>query len=123
MEYLEAAETYLNQLEARIAALEKAVQEKDLVIERLYAEIPGSKRKIERLQKHTNLAAPKWPGNKVRETFVNFFISKHAHTHWPSSPSVPENDPTLMFANAGMNQYKPIFLGNFFIFFDFCYRH
>ncbi|KAK1366322.1 Alanine--tRNA ligase [Heracleum sosnowskyi] len=52
----------------------------------------------------------KWPANKVRDTFIEFFESKN-HVNWKSSPVVPHNDPTLLFANAGMNQYKPIFLG------------
>ncbi|KAL8095523.1 hypothetical protein AgCh_036814 [Apium graveolens] len=52
----------------------------------------------------------KWPANKVRETFIKFFEEKK-HVNWKSSPVVPHNDPTLLFANAGMNQYKPIFLG------------
>ncbi|KAH6830422.1 Alanyl-tRNA synthetase [Perilla frutescens var. hirtella] len=51
-----------------------------------------------------------WPSKKVRETFFKFFEDK-AHVNWISSPVVPHNDPTLLFANAGMNQFKPIFLG------------
>lgn len=51
-----------------------------------------------------------WPAAKVRSTFLDLFKQKD-HKFVPSSSVVPHNDPTLLFANAGMNQYKPIFLG------------
>jgi len=48
---------------------------------------------------------------QIRQTFLDFFASK-AHAIVPSAPMVVKNDPTLMFTNAGMNQFKDIFLGN-----------
>ena len=54
-----------------------------------------------------------WPMAKVRSTFIDYFVKEHDHTFWPSSPCVPVDDPTLLFANAGMNQYKPLFLGEY----------
>jgi alanyl-tRNA synthetase len=49
--------------------------------------------------------------NEIREEFLSFFRSKQ-HKIIPSAPMVIKNDPTLMFTNAGMNQFKDIFLGN-----------
>ena len=48
---------------------------------------------------------------QIREMFLEFFRGK-GHTIVPSAPMVVKGDPTLMFTNAGMNQFKDIFLGN-----------
>ena len=47
----------------------------------------------------------------IRKHFLDFFVSKQ-HTIVPSAPIVVKNDPTLLFTNAGMNQFKDYFLGN-----------
>jgi len=47
---------------------------------------------------------------EVRDKFIEFF-AKNSHTHVPSSSLVPSNDPSLMFTNAGMVQFKNIFMG------------
>ena len=47
----------------------------------------------------------------VRKSFLDFFAGKE-HIIKPSAPMVVKDDPTLMFTNAGMNQFKDIFLGN-----------
>ncbi len=49
--------------------------------------------------------------SEIRQQFLDFFKSK-GHTIVPSAPIVVKNDPTLMFTNAGMNQFKDMFLGN-----------
>ena len=49
-------------------------------------------------------------GNEIRETFLNFFAANR-HRMVRSSSLVPANDPTLLFTNAGMNQFKDVFTG------------
>ena len=49
--------------------------------------------------------------NEIRKAFLDYFESKKHHIV-PSAPMVVKGDPTLMFTNAGMNQFKDIFLGN-----------
>ena len=48
--------------------------------------------------------------NEIRQAFLGYF-ENNGHTVVPSSPLVPRNDPTLMFTNAGMVQFKNVFTG------------
>ena len=56
------------------------------------------------------MSTPKFSVADIRKTFLDFFVSK-GHTVVSSSPLVPGNDPTLMFTNSGMVQFKDVFLG------------
>ena len=60
---------------------------------------------------HHNGKSVQLTATQIRRSFVDFFKEKHSHIEVHSSSVVPHDDPTLLFANAGMNQFKPIFLG------------
>ncbi|KAL8446003.1 hypothetical protein Emag_004855 [Eimeria magna] len=66
---------------------------------------------MEQLQQMAESAREKgWPSADVRELYISFFEHQQ-HKRYPSSPVVPHGDNTLLFINAGMNQFKPVFLG------------
>lgn len=57
----------------------------------------------------TQQQTEEWPVNKVRATFIKYF-EDNGHLFVPSSSTIPHDDPTLLFANAGMNQVKELII-------------
>ncbi len=57
------------------------------------------------------MSRKKFTGSQIRQTFIDFFVKEAGHTFVPSSSLVPGGDATLLFTNAGMVQFKDVFLG------------
>lgn len=66
---------------------------------------------MSRIHRLTSTVSSIMKSSEIRQQFLDFFQSKE-HLLVPSAPLVVKNDPTLMFTNAGMNQFKDFFLGN-----------
>ncbi|KAJ4439300.1 hypothetical protein ANN_07422 [Periplaneta americana] len=64
-----------------------------------------------RLARHCHTAGS-LSGKAIRQSFIDYYVKEHDHTFLRSSPVVPFCDPTVAFVNAGMNQFKGVFLGN-----------
>src|SRR4029450_5407992 len=74
---------------------------------------PGSRRKWEIVSEVQTVPGEKqklMTGAQIRSAFLRYF-EQRGHRVAASSSLVPQNDPTLLFANAGMNQFKDVFLG------------
>ncbi|XP_014865593.1 PREDICTED: alanine--tRNA ligase, mitochondrial isoform X2 [Poecilia mexicana] len=68
-------------------------------------------RRLRRLSAASGRSFSGLPAAQVRRTFLDFFRDQHQHLLVPSAPVRPRGDPSLLFVNAGMNQFKPVLLG------------
>jgi alanyl-tRNA synthetase len=57
------------------------------------------------------MSSSDWTAERVRSQYIAFFQEKYEHTFVPSSKTIPHDDPTLLFTNSGMAQFKPVFQG------------
>ncbi|CAI5719224.1 unnamed protein product [Hyaloperonospora brassicae] len=95
----------MSEASSRVTSLEDAIEALDVRVASLETQVTAASPPL--------FDADAWPAARIRKTFLDFFESHEhlPHTFFKSCPVVPLDDPTLLFINAGMNQYKPIFLG------------
>ncbi|CAH0482842.1 unnamed protein product [Peronospora belbahrii] len=93
-------------MESKVVSLKQVEEVSTSSVKTLESKSPA-------LSSSSSFSADMWPAARIRKTFIDFFKSQKElpHTFYKSCPVVPLDDPTLLFINAGMNQYKPIFLG------------
>lgn len=88
----------------------QTVASESLAVKQRHARYLSSTSKLGATDSAEGMETIEWTTDRVRSTFCEFF-NERDHYLQPSSACAPLNDPTLLFTNAGMNQFKPIFLG------------
>ncbi|XP_075251225.1 alanine--tRNA ligase, cytoplasmic-like isoform X3 [Convolutriloba macropyga] len=103
----------LKQAVSRVDNIESSQNDLKSVTDRIQNQLQSLEDRVKNLEVTVKMKSGKAPttSGEIRQCFIDYFVSKHSHKNCPSSSTIPHEDPTLLFANAGMNQFKPLFLG------------